>query len=870
MKLCILLLLVLSSAAFADTVVVKKALFSGALLAGADLLQNGNLATVSVGQFAHWGRWGAGYDIDAEVHHSGRYSARCANASAAEERGLAYRLELDQRSPLPIRVECWSKAQDVSGGEDSGYSLYLDLEYADGTPLWGQTAAFDPGTHDWQRRVVTVMPSKPVRSVSIYGILRRHTGTVWFDDFRAWSLQPSETMDEFDAIPVEGPRVEGRRRATPGGSALPEVRERLTTPDGFALALSGDGALVTTETGGFLLRDAAAGSDFVRPRGQVRRDGDALRWQATAESLKLRLSATYRVTGNAIRIDGVVRDLCGKDRAVTVYFVYPIAAIGWDWFDDQRSARRIEAGQKYQSFVRTGAGANGFASRYPLACIAGPGNAMAMAVPLDVPRLVRFGYDASSQEMYAAVDLGLSEETARFPSSASFSLVLYRSDPAWGFRSALERCYQLFPQCFAKRNAKEGIWMPFSDIEKVRGWEDFGFQFKEGDSNVAFDSAHGIYSFVYVEPWSNWMTMPPEVPRTPDDAIALLRKRAAEGSEEGQATLTSVMQKADGQWCVRIEKQPWCDGAVIGVNPSPGVPAESGYRTQYQDLWRRIDGAFERSPQLTGVYHDSFEMYLFHNQLNYRREHFRETTIPLVFDSQGRVCQYAMFSMVEFAREVAQRMWARGGLTFANGTPHSFPWGAAWLDVMGTEAAWASSWGKSGEYRPEADDDFNYWRAMCYQRPYLMLLNTRFELWKPEWFELYMKRCTAYGVFPSMFSYNASQDPYWERPELYDRDRPLFKKYIPVVKALSAAGWEPVTHARSDNPKVYVERFGRPGGPLYFTVLNDSDTDQEATVSFDTSPAGLTEVLSGERLAAPAGRLSLQIGPQDVKVIRVE
>ena len=71
-----------------------------------------------------------------------------------------------------------------------------------------------------------------------------------------------------------------------------------------------------------------------------------------------------------------------------------------------------------------------------------------------------------------------------------------------------------------------------------------------------------------------------------------------------------------------------------------------------------------------------------------------------------------------------------------------------------------------------------------------------------------MKRCLAYGMFPGFFSHNASEGHYFTRPELYDRDRPLFKQYVPLCKRVAEAGWEPITRARSDDEHVYVERFG--------------------------------------------------------------
>ncbi len=433
---------------------------------------NANLEQVIRGDFAGWARYGLGYQVDGEVKHSGRFSARCGNLSPQEQRGLVLAVELNQKRPAPVTAECWSKADQVSPGRSEDYSLYLDLEYADGTPLWGQLAPFQAGSHGWQCGRVTVLPAKPIKRISMYALLRHRTGTAWFDDFRLWERRAPGGISLFDLVPVI---------ASYSSEVKSVPRPALKTDDGFVLQLDSDGDVITTGRGGFRLRDVAAKSDIVRPRGSVSRQPDgSLRFAGEDEELKLRLAVTYRSVGRAIRVDGELEDLTGRDRAITVYFTYPVDAIGWQWHDDQRSSRRIEAGEKYDNFVDRGAGANGLASRYPLACIGGPGEALAVGAPLDLPRLWRFGYDAESRELYAAVDLGLSRDTKKSPSRASFSLVLYRSDPAWGFRAALERYYQLFPDAFTKRNRKEGIWMPFTDIESVEGFQDFGFQFKEG------------------------------------------------------------------------------------------------------------------------------------------------------------------------------------------------------------------------------------------------------------------------------------------------------------------------------------------------------------------------------------------------------
>ena len=952
-------------------------------------IANAGLEQVQDRQFTGCTGWELGYEVDPDTQHAGRFSARCANTSAAEHRGLTFVVELNQTEPVPIIAECWSKAEQVSGGRDGNYSLYLDLEYMDGTPLWGQISPFQPGSHDWQKRTVTVVPAKPIRHVQVHAIFRRRSGTAWFDDLKLWELRLPGGARQFDAVPVE-------TTESPGKQSM-EGATRI------------------------FVRDVAGPSDFIL-LDQLLSDTDPpglVSGRAVDKTLQLDVELALERRAGVERIDGIIRDLSGQDRAITVYLSARIGADGWRWHDDQRTSRIISGKGKYRNWIRAWAGANQMASQYPLACISTDARAEVVAAPLDVPRLWRFAYDADSRELYAAVDLGLTAATERFASSATFSLVRYPCEAAWGFRRALERYYELFPHCFTKRNQREGIWMPFTDIATVAGFADFGFQFQEGAPNVAFDEQHGIYSFVYVEPMSHWLSMPKGMDRTLERAIAYVRQRAGEGQAQSKATLSAAIETQDGDWSGNTLVAPWCDGALFQLNPSPNVDSASANgMTQFEHEWQRIENAFRNAgrqggawrpwklgyevvpgegrkgsrsirvrrrtdeaaggatqhvvlnqttavplvarvwtraedvsgeqdndyslyidlvyadgshgwgfavpartgthdwqllertiqpakpvrslsyhlllrgahagkawfddaaltqagtdenllkrgdfderqttdaaaPELDGTYIDSFEMGA--SVRNYRRAHFAKTETPLVFDSEGRVCQLGIFNTVEFAREVARRMWSQGKMMFANSTPHRFPWGAAYLDVMGTETNWA----RDGEYTPNPDAVMNYRRAICYQRPYLLLLNTVYDDFEPEWVELYFKRCTAYGIFPGFFSHNAADDPYWTRPELYERDRPLFLKYIPVIQALSAAGWEPVTHARSGNPSVYIERFGRPGGALFLTLFNDSHEPQTAAVSADLEKLGLDRLPA--RIAQP-----LTLAPEDVLVV---
>jgi hypothetical protein len=130
-----------------------------------------------------WSGIGAGgYRVDGAEKHGGSRAVRCYNATAIGESGLTQNVELNQERPVPLVISGWSKAREVSGQPDGNYALYLDIVFRDGTVLYGQTAPFDCGTHDWQRTSVTIKPEKPIGRLT-YNVLFRHKlGTAWFDD----------------------------------------------------------------------------------------------------------------------------------------------------------------------------------------------------------------------------------------------------------------------------------------------------------------------------------------------------------------------------------------------------------------------------------------------------------------------------------------------------------------------------------------------------------------------------------------------------------------------------------------------------------------------------------------------------------------
>jgi hypothetical protein len=296
------------------------------------------------------------------------------------------------------------------------------------------------------------------------------------------------------------------------------------------------------------------------------------------------------------------------------------------------------------------------------------------------------------------------------------------------------------------------------------------------------------------------------------------------------------------------------------------MPGIEGEVTDFQlkwnaDLKQKLYGPSARG-KLDGEYIDSSEGYVT-AELDFRRDHFAAAATPLTFSSGDyRPAIFRGLVAFEYVRAIADDVHGMGKLMMANSTPIRLAWLAPLLEVMGTE----TDWNHGGRWSPMSDADLLYRRAMCKGKPYCFLMNTRFEEFSYELVEKYMRRSLAYGMFPGFFSHNASEGHYFTRPELYNRDRPLFKKYVPLCKLVAEAGWEPLTLARSSDPRVHVEQFGG----RYLTVFNDSREDRSVILEIEPAlrrPAPSRDLVGGREIAWQDGKTTLRLAAEDVAVI---
>jgi hypothetical protein len=748
-----------------------------------------------------WRPWREGFEREDGVFV-------CDNASdATAQRGVSQTVVLNQTRPEPIIATAWSRAEAVGGGRNSDYSLYLDLVYSDGTPLWGQVAPFNVGTHAWEKKQVVVFPEKPIRSVSFHVLFRRHTGKAWFHDPELRISKPPAGACLFDGVPVSlsGPAREG-----------------------------------------FQVRDVAENSDFVRLERRV---------------LQLELAYKKQQNGSVTFFDVTVSDRSGKDRAITLIYALPVSAENCRWLQDQRRSLDVEPKREYVNAGTFSAGANGRLSRYPFAAVVAADGGIGLGIDMDRPAFFRAGYNAETEELFLAYDIGLVPEKP----VARLRFARFTFEPEWGFRAALARYYEMFPAHFRCRTPEQGLWMPFARISDVNDWQDFGFKFKEGTNETAWDDEHGITTFRYTEPMTWWMSMPKDMPRTLENALTEARRLAEEETDpRARAFLTSGFHDHEGNFAARLRNTPWCDGAVWSINSMPNI---KGQITDFRNKWNpalreNLYGPNAKS-RLDGEYIDSSEGYVT-DELDFRRDHFAAAETPLTFALDSRkVAIFRGLISFEYARALKQDVHAMGKLMMANSTPSRLCWLAPQLDVMGTE----TNWNPGGKWRPMSDREMLYRRALCKGKPFCFLMNTRFEEFSHELVARYMKRCLAYGMFPGFFSQNASQGHYFTRSELYERDRPLFEKYIPLCRLVAEAGWEPITLARSSDSNVYVERFGN----RFLTVFNDSSERRTVSIELDKDiPKCTRELVYGRTITWRNRRTTLTVKSEDVAVIQID
>lgn len=654
------------------------------------------------------------------------------------------------------------------------------------------------------------------------------------------------------------------------------------TPQGAWRSATVSGQNLPLVTGAPVLTvcDVERGGQYHPLLGTTRAADEGVSLALESSELALKATLAFVPDGTAFKCRLRIAETSGKDRGLLVRFGVPVNAVGWRWWHDLDQARAIEADRLYEDAKPLRAFAAlpewkdkpdlrmGFNTANFCTVMTGPAG-LCLAVPLDQPRLFRTAYDARQRMFSLTYDVALCADTAP-PSEAAFEFELFACDPGWGMRAALGTYYQRHPHFFTKHLKDEGMWVAFTHLDTIDNPTEFGIAIQEGAGSLPYEDKIGVQSFNYYTHAGIYADVPNHK-RGIDPTPSLERRIAAVEANLKRSTGRDGVYAECGLYDAagKFSAEP---GTVYGdVLAQFCLEPELFYGKWLLD---RIDPFFagqrKRGGELDGFYYDGLT-----TGINYRREHFRHASYPPSWDPVAKKPYlYNYFSSVEWARQVADKLHGMGKFTMMNGAMGASPFCAPYLDIMGAE---------TGLNIPRTD--FNFVRMICRHKTFATLLKGNYAKLTGTEIGLFMRRCLAYGVFPGFFDWPPSGlgpgGTYWDHPEYYERDRPLFRRYQPLVKAIAAAGWEPLTFARAGDERLPVERFGSmKQGRVFFTVLNDStqpvrsslrvplaalDLPRDDLAIFDEiADRPLTGEISGDNLSVP-----LNLAPHSVALVHL-
>jgi hypothetical protein len=667
----------------------------------------------------------------------------------------------------------------------------------------------------------------------------------------------------FDGLPFARKQIKG---------AVGKAVWKVSTDDGLQLVIGSYGDAFQVSAGGKILgrarREVPTGlmvrdvTEVDKPPtmvgGEVKQVGKEIQQKAKLKELGLEVFATYKSVGGYIEISGKVADLKGEDRAVTVYFALPVIKGEWQWWDSMAVARTEpdESGELHYYETGVQYGLNGTHSKYPLGVLTLPEQGgLTLAVRMDEPVVHRIAYNPQLSLFYIALDFGLVRERRVDGSplwEAPFRILLYRCDPIWGFRSALQRYYDFFPQFFVKRVKREGGWYVWGNMAETKGAIDAGFAFHWGPRDYAavkWDNENGVYALFYIEPQTYQQSHQDfEQAPTVDEVVGRLKKLADGDQKElsavaattyrvyplahtdedvqkriqetAQVVLQSLNHNAFGQPYCSVGRYDWMQkrwGAILSCNLAPALPRGKGWFNIYRVIIPALEGMEKQGARYDGLALDSLGGYGEASRVNYRREHFRYSRFPLSFSAHDhQPVQVAFFTTVEWLQELSRIFHPKGMVFMANcswnTTPGWLTFAAPYIDIFGAEHPFF------------ADPDFI--RAIAYRKPCTDLPYTPRPEWEVAWHLLH-------GIFPG-----------------HGNDLQILRKYSGLLQRLAKAGWEPITGARASPKEVRLERFGQ-GSEIYLVSHNPKESGVVATIELELKTLGLTKFsvssLLGER-----------------------
>ncbi len=582
---------------------------------------------------------------------------------------------------------------------------------------------------------------------------------------------------------------------------------------------------------------------------------------------ELEFQCVYTPYSGYIEMALLLQNHAESERAIDITFTLSVVRLAHMWWYDIDNRTRISEGQYYDNGLssfpvptKSVDVGNGRLPMYPYVVIQNSTHGLAYAVPYDCVVPYYGGYNTTADSYFLTISVGLSPY-ARIVNRALARFIMYRTDPTWGLRSAVQRFREFFPQYFDTTYCRQGVfsfvdprglpdevevgyrWGYFNQLN-ASGWGDlWGW----GDIYDALtDDAYNIISVQYINPMGGHFFSCNKSQYQNESWVPTILEsyRTSEKREERDAYWAAInCELLNGSG--RREVIWWVCGDSYSFE-IPGIAAPDVENFSLHDwYWKYwIVPSFESNEQIgiqmDGLFIDNLgTLYL----TDYRPEHMQYVDVTLTYGrNTHRPVIYVPAVFTKYLSYVKGLLETRYGrhIPLMGNLGVGYPMTMHQVHLVDAYMleSFIGVWGASN---PDHEWLMKRYRVQTQTKT---IHGGDYNASTPECVEDYMQQCLFYAVYP----FNNGN---------WTRDKDLYATYVPMVRRLSTAGWEPITHAwasslTSQNSTFRIERYGSftgdsviPRDSLYLTTRNLHKSDTCATeVVVDGVALGLpTDIL---------------------------
>ena len=604
--------------------------------------------------------------------------------------------------------------------------------------------------------------------------------------------------------------------------------------------------------GGFYLSEPNSTKKVPMAGTAVSKDGKL--HLSLASPLQANVSAVLTEGDGFIEVAGELEDLTGKDRGLWLGFNLPVNTTGWKWGKSLSTSPVIS--KENPAYAEGN-------NLVPIPAVWTDKGGIALCIPPMNPCVFEVGADADGLRIQMA--FGLSKDTKKFPSKAPFRFRIYSIDGAWGFRDALAKYYDWYPDYY--RIEPEVMTV----LNHHHDWINKNYVGDKFKTDGMIDPKQ-TWFMAYTKTSARIQDLKNEDKFTTNkeflDAIA--NATTIQHYEKGGKPDSPLIKEGRAALLNCICYNP--DGSLGTFKESPGgvdfphncdpdlFADQTPHQPIYADMYLRKATDLRKVGNFISIHWDRLGGWS--NFLNYRRDHFAYIDHPLTFDQEGRVCIHTQFTNYELF-DAYRLLLKQGGLFHEAAGMKQYSWKKIPNKPAGQEVGGqfflasvvAGGW-QEGSFKPIGLGGFDFERMVVGRKSYRISSGNIVAHEEPPTLEAIknaLAKTTAYGFacpVQVQYFYQPGHPKFLEDYSWYSKPehKALWDKYEPANLAIRLAGWEPVTHAWPSSDAVQLQRFGR-GKEIYLTVWGP-EPPASVDIEVDAAALGLKEKPSFSEIVA--------------------